>query len=1025
MSKEDRYSRQIGTYGIETMNKLSEFKIFIYGMRGLGVELAKNLILMGVKEVTICDEKLVKINDLSSNYILSEYDVGKNRRDKASLSNLKELNNFVDVNSCDISDFSQLYQIVNKYDLVIITEIIDSLIINKIENICRENNHGFIYTGVLGLLSYIFIDFGENHIINNWNGNSSNNYFIKNISNEKECLITIDESNSMQLPNEGDYVIFKEIEGMEELNDGKPRKIISIKSKNSFILEEDTTSFGKYIKKGICIEKKIPKKISYSTFEKNLIKPKIDENIQCENILTIHSLIYSSQKYFDENKNLPKLNNEEQAKIIFGIAKKFYEENKENIKLKEEEDEDEIEKFNENLALNLSNFISSEISPYATFLGGIVSQEVVKFSGNYTPINQWFYFEAYDTIKNLKNPNRLPLNSRYDDQIAIYGQEIQKKLEKSNIFMVGAGALGCEYLKIFAMMGISTDKNSKTTLTDNDNIEISNLSRQFLFNNDMIGKSKSECACAVVRTMNKEFNCQAHKNLVCLETENIYNEKFYENQTFLISAVDNNKARLYLDSQAILFKKPLLDAGTEGTKANSILIIPNLTGSLSDIRKDKQIKQYTSCTLKLFPSLIEHCIEWGKVQFEKFFISDIQVIIDLINEQDSKLKKIDESTNNIKISILNDIKENLILLNSNNYENCLEIAFKRFYYHFIFRIEKLLQDNPVDLKNQDGTYFWTGSKRMPSIINFDIQDKLCKEFIFSYANLISRCFNIEIKNEIRDELLIKINEKIKSFKFDDDKVEDNNEEEDNKQLNNNFGQENNDKDEEKINNLLSEVKSLLKKVNPNKKINPEVFDKDNDLNGQINFIHCFSNLRARNYKIIECDKLKTKFIVGRIIPAVESATAAVTGFNSSQIFSLLINKNIDNFTEIQMDLGTSFFSYHTPFPKKLVKSYEKKNKKYIVIPKEFSIWDKININGPMTINELLEYFYNKYQINIRGIYVKDTFINKNLKNENLEDIYCKANNLDKNSIRHLMVLNLDAIDDKKNIILMPFIIYHF
>ena len=1033
MNENDRYSRQIGAYGMETMKKLSEFKIFIYGMRGLGAELAKNLILMGVKEVTICDEKLVKINDLSSNYILSESDVGKISRDEACLPNLKKLNNFVEVNKCEISDLTNLYEIVKRFDLVIITEIINSSIINNIEKICINNNHGFIYTGVLGLLSFIFIDFGENHLINNWNGNSSNNYYIKNISNEKECVISIDDSNGLQLPNEGDYVIFKEIEGMVELNDGKPRKIKSIKSKDSFILDEDSSSFGKYIKKGICIEKKIPKKISYSTFEKNLLNPKIDENIQCENKLTIHSLIYSSQKFFDEKKFLPELNNEEHSKIIFNEAKKFYEENKEKIKKNEDnkgededEDDDNDEEFNENLALDLSKFISSEISPYVTFIGGIVSQEVVKFSGNYTPINQWFYFEAYDTIKNLKNPNRILLNSRYDDQIAIYGQEIQKELEKSNIFMVGAGALGCEYLKIFAMMGISTDKNSKTTVTDNDSIEVSNLSRQFLFNTEDIGKSKSECACEAVRTMNKNFNCEAHKNLVCLETENIYDEKFFENQSFLISAVDNNKARIYLDSQAILFKKPLLDAGTEGTKANSILVIPNLTGSLSDIRKDKQGNKYTSCTLKSFPSLIEHCIEWGKVQFEKFFISDIQDIIDLIYEQESKLKKINEATTNVKISFLSDIKENLILLNSDNYENCLEMAFKKFYYHFIYRIKKLLQDNPVDLKNQDGTFFWTGSKRMPSIINFDINDKLCKQFIFSFANLISRCFDIKVQKDISDELLIKINEKIKVYSFKDNERESNLGEEEDNEMDDNI-KENNDKEEEKINYLLSEVKSLLKKVNVNKKINPEIFDKDNDSNGQIEFIHCFSNLRARNYKISECDKLKVKFIAGRIIPAVESATAAVTGFNSSQIFSLLMNKiqNLDNFTEIQMDLGTSFFSYHTPFPKKLENTYEKNKKKYIAIPNGFSIWDSINIDGPMTLNKFIEYFLNEYKINIRGIYAQNTFINKNLKNENLEDIYCKSNNLDKYSMRHIIVLNLDAHDGKKNIVRMPLIIYKF
>ena len=214
MNRNDRYSRQIGTYGLETMKKLSEFKIFIYGMRGLGAEVAKNLILMGVKEVAILDEKLVKINDLSSNYILSERHVGKIRRDEACLPNLKKLNNFVEVNKCEISDLTNLYEIIDRFDLVIITEIIDSLIINNIEKICRKNNHGLIYTGVLGLLSFIFIDFGENHLINNWNGNSSNNYFIKNISNEKECVISIDDSNGVQLPNEGDYVIFKEVEGM-------------------------------------------------------------------------------------------------------------------------------------------------------------------------------------------------------------------------------------------------------------------------------------------------------------------------------------------------------------------------------------------------------------------------------------------------------------------------------------------------------------------------------------------------------------------------------------------------------------------------------------------------------------------------------------------------------------------------------------------------------------------------------------------------------------------------------------------
>ena len=227
-------------------------------------------------------------------------------------------------------------------------------------------------------------------------------------------------------------------------------------------------------------------------------------------------------------------------------------------------------------------------------------------------------------------------------------------------------------------------------------------------------------------------------------------------------------------------------------------------------------------------------------------------------------------------------------------QKCIEKGFKQFYYHFVYRIEKLLQLNPTDLKNKDGSFFWSGSKRMPSVLDFDINDKLCKEFIFSYANILARCFGIEIKSNISDEELINLNKKIKLYKFEDNEINGDNENEgdidiDNKQENTENSETSNIKEEEKINNLVNVVKSLLKEVNHNSKINPEIFNKDDDTNGQINFIYCFSNLRARNYKINECDSLKVKFIAGRIIPAIESTTAAVTGFNASQIFALLIN----------------------------------------------------------------------------------------------------------------------------------------
>lgn len=55
---------------------------------------AKNLILAGVKSVTLHDEGSVELWDLSGNFIFSENDVGKNRA-QASVQKLQELNNAV------------------------------------------------------------------------------------------------------------------------------------------------------------------------------------------------------------------------------------------------------------------------------------------------------------------------------------------------------------------------------------------------------------------------------------------------------------------------------------------------------------------------------------------------------------------------------------------------------------------------------------------------------------------------------------------------------------------------------------------------------------------------------------------------------------------------------------------------------------------------------------------------------------------------------------------------------------------
>ena len=63
---EQLYSRQIATFGYNSMKKISDLNIFIYGFSVS-------------PKVTLFDDKIIEINDLGTNYYINEKDIGKKR----------------------------------------------------------------------------------------------------------------------------------------------------------------------------------------------------------------------------------------------------------------------------------------------------------------------------------------------------------------------------------------------------------------------------------------------------------------------------------------------------------------------------------------------------------------------------------------------------------------------------------------------------------------------------------------------------------------------------------------------------------------------------------------------------------------------------------------------------------------------------------------------------------------------------------------------------------------------------------
>ena len=184
------YSRQIGTYGLEMMGKLVKMKVLIIGMRGLGVEIAKNLILAGPQAVTLYDPTQVAIADRGANFYIGENDVGNTTRAEASVTQLKSLNPTVTVEVT--GEFTN--EMVTSFNVIVITENFwnsDRLI--EINELCRANRIGFILSENMGLASYAFLDYGPEFMVTDKDGEATKQFIISSIEQGENPTVNVHE----------------------------------------------------------------------------------------------------------------------------------------------------------------------------------------------------------------------------------------------------------------------------------------------------------------------------------------------------------------------------------------------------------------------------------------------------------------------------------------------------------------------------------------------------------------------------------------------------------------------------------------------------------------------------------------------------------------------------------------------------------------------------------------------------------------------------------------------------------------
>ena len=306
---------------------------------------------------------------------------------------------------------------------------------------------------------------------------------------------------------DGDFVTFREVQGMEELNGCEPRKV-SVKGPYTFSIG-DTTGLGEYKTGGIFTQVKMPKVIDFVSLGSRRVcaaplmttqKPLKDSLVSPEFFITdfakfdrpaaLHAGFQALSQFREQHERLPRPRNAEDAAELVSLAKTI------------------DAGVGEKTVQELSFQATGELAPINAVIGGFAAQEVLKaISGKFTPAFQHLYYDSLESLPDElpTEADSQPLNSRHDGQVAVFGKKFQDKIANHRQFLVGAGAIGCEMLKNWSMIGVATGPNGVIHVTDLDTIEKSNLNRQFLFRAKDLGNFKSEVAAAAVSDMNPEL----------------------------------------------------------------------------------------------------------------------------------------------------------------------------------------------------------------------------------------------------------------------------------------------------------------------------------------------------------------------------------------------------------------------------------------------------------------------------------------------------------------------------------------
>jgi ubiquitin-activating enzyme E1 len=809
---------------------------------------------------------------------------------------------------------------------------------------CRESNVKFVSMETAGVYAKVFCDFGSDFEVFDSDGEPPVDIPLDRLEvlQEEQLLQVKCIEGEKHDVSKGDIIEFRLAAG--ETRPGSKCKVVQVKSPTQVTLEfqgdSDITEFCELINDSAVSFRriKVPTVLQFETLESIISEAysndslvavcDLDKTFDTIRRAAILSAFRATEAFVQEYGDLP---TKETSKEFIAVSK---------VVNSQQPSTDSKWK---GVVGRYARTCKGKLCPVQAVIGAIGAQEALKaVSGLYSPIRQFLLFDCEEVLSKKQDMGAIS-HANTSGHSYVLGEAIVKRISSQRIFVVGAGAIGCELLKNLAAMG-----SNRIIVTDMDTIEKSNLSRQLLFRDNDIGSFKSVAAKKGVLRYNSNAQMEVHTSKVGNEEGGPFDDKFWSKRVdVVLNALDNVDARLFVDSQCVAYQKALIDAGTLGSKGNVQVVVPFQSESYGS-SVDPPEPAIPVCTLKNFPFLISHTIQWGRDLFEGYFTKRPQQTNDL-----TKLLR-DEGPRKVEAKLQAELgKESSVesardLLEDLEATECLDLpewkagalrwAVRCADKLFRQQIEVLLREHPVDSVDEDGEPFWSGSRRTPTPVTFregtniSLHQQRVNDNLVSFIQSCAR-LRLEALNPLRRkdyDTQISREEAMEAL----------------------LGGATCEKG-----NQDASVETLLRKSSQKKlHRDPEWvsvdFEKDDEANGHVDFVTAASNLRALCYGIAPATTMETRRVAGQIVPAMITTTAAVSALSCLELIKLGKGSSLEVHRNSFINLALPFFAFTRPVPAEQVTGSGGRT---------FTLWDRTHIKeskkmiskGGMSLAKLL------------------------------------------------------------------------